>query len=442
MKRIFRRIAALVLAAAMLSGCQAAAPAVQSTASASEAGFTPSLDTNASAVIDVRGSWANFEALEAVADDWNEIYPNVTVNYTRVDEYNKHLASILQTDDRPTLVVFGTDAYYTDKDAVEDSLVDLSTIGLDTSAYADGALALGTVDDKLLTLNWGMQAPGYVANTTLLESLGLRVPTTHEEFEQVCAQLKEAGYTPLQGCYINVYSDCLRNDRNLRIAQKPDQQALYEKFSTAEAGCGEFFAPEFEAMLSLLENGDMNHEVNNSIEDIYELAILHFFEGQTPFLCANAETVSGMKKRESKSEAFTAQPFTYEFVSLPVESDTPALSVSALNGLALVEGSADEEWGAEFLRFICSKDELNTMAEVKGVPPLTHDGSADARFAQISTVPADHRVNEGEYPVIALITTPYNDVMWKIATGELTTVEEAEAAFEESLAYWIGQQGA
>ena len=152
MKRIFRRIAALVLAAAMLSGCQAA-PAAQSTASASEAGFTPPLDTSASAVIDVRGSWANFEALEAVADDWNEIYPNVTVNYTRVDEYNKHLASILQTDDRPTLVVFGADAYYTDKDAVEDSLVDLNTIGLDTSAYADGALALGTVDDKLLTLN-------------------------------------------------------------------------------------------------------------------------------------------------------------------------------------------------------------------------------------------------------------------------------------------------
>lgn len=42
--------------------------------------FSPSLDKEASVTISVNGSWSNFEALEAVAADWNEIYPNVNIS--------------------------------------------------------------------------------------------------------------------------------------------------------------------------------------------------------------------------------------------------------------------------------------------------------------------------------------------------------------------------
>ena len=46
----------------------------------------------------------------------------------------------------------------------------------------------------------------------------------------------------------------------------------------------------------------------------YDGSIMAFFEGDVPFYVCNAECVSGMKKRESKSETFHAAPFEYEFL--------------------------------------------------------------------------------------------------------------------------------
>lgn len=436
MKRVVSLILAAALAAGVLTGCGAAE---QSTVSEveKETGFTPSMDTSATVDLDFRGTWGNFEALEAVVADWNEIYPNVSVTYTRVDEYNKHLVDILTSDDRPDLVVYSPKVYYADKEKVEENLVDLNTLGLDTSVYNEGALALSMSGDKMVTLSWGMQTSGFLVNKTLLEKLGLEIPQTHEEFETVCAALREAGYTPLQGCYINIAGNILKNDSNLRLASEKDQEALYQKFANVEPGCGSYFAPEYETMFTLLQNEDLDHELDKSIENIYEESILHFFEGNTPFFCTVAETVSGMKKRETKSEAYTANPFEYTFVSLPVENETPTLSVSALLGVSLVSDSENEEWGAEFLRFLCSEEELNKMAQVKGVPSLTRNSSTDPRFVDIGTVPAENRINEGEYPVIDLISSSLDNALWDIMEGNATTVDEAAASFEEHLSGYV-----
>lgn len=50
----------------------------------------------------------------------------------------------------------------------------------------------------------------------------------------------------------------------------------------------------------------------------YDGSIMAFFEGDVPFYVCNAECVSGMKKRESKSETFHAAPFEYEFLYAPL----------------------------------------------------------------------------------------------------------------------------
>ena len=435
MKRLIRLIAGLAAAATLLTGC-ALSPAASLPAATPvpESAFTPSLDTSATASIEVRGSWKNFEALEAAATDWNEIYPNVTINYVKVDEYNKHLVDLMQAADKPDLVMYDLGSYYADADTIEAGLVDLNTLGLDTSVYAPGVMALSTASDgRMLTLNWGMNTPGFLVNKTLLEKLGLEVPTTHEEFLTVCETLKEAGYTPIAGCYINAYSLLLENDRNLRLAGEEDQAALYKQFEEADPDCGSYFAPEFQTLFDLMDKGYLDHEANMDIPDIYDSSILRFFEGDIPFFCGTTELVSGMAKRESKSEAFTANPFDYAFVSLPVENDTPALSRSALAGFALVEDSANEEWAAEFLRFVCSTEELNKMAEVKGVPALTGAGSSDPRFAALAEIPAENKINEGQYPVLQLVHDPYCNTVWDIATGAVTTVEEAEADFAQRM---------
>ena len=433
MKKWLSILCALCILAGCLTGCGTSAPAA-SQAEAEAAGFAPSMDTSAELTLEVYGSWSNFEALEAAAADWNEIYPNVLINYTRISDYNKELDNLVSGPDKPNLVTFGTTTYYANKEHLATQLEDLSDIGLDTSVFRRGVLSSAMYDGRMLALNWGMQASGFVVNNDLLDSLGLEVPTTHEDFIKVCDALKAAGYTPIQGCYINIYPNLLKNDRDARIAAEADQGALYESFDKAEEGCGKFFDPEFETMLKLKADGYFDHDLNMSIEDIYEASILHFFEGNTPFFCSNTELVSGMKKRESKSEAFTAHPFSYSFVSLPVESETPALSQSTMVGLAIVKDAPHADWAEEFLRFLCTEEELNKMASVKGVPGLTGSAQEDGRFASLSSLPDENILDTGSYPVISLIDKPFEDTVWRIATGEFTTLEQAEQGFEYQMA--------
>ena len=158
-------------------------------------GFSPTMDADATAEIRVQGSWSNFEALEAAAADWNEIYPNVTVSYNKADAYYDQLDRIVSGENVPEIVMFDTDADYANKDTVADYLVDLSEIGLNTDLFDSGMLDTFYYNDKMTSLNWGMRIPGFVVNKTLLTELDLEIPKTQEDFQQVCDTLVEKGYT-------------------------------------------------------------------------------------------------------------------------------------------------------------------------------------------------------------------------------------------------------
>ena len=140
-----------------------------------------------------------------------------------------------------------------------------------------------------------------------------------------------------------------------------------------------------------------------------------------------------MKKRESKSEAFTEKPFEYEFVSLPVCEEEPVLSRAPISGLAVVKGSKNEKWAEEFLRFLCSNEELDKMASVKGVPAVTKDGSDDERFAGIDAIALEKQINAASYPSISLTEDSFSETLWKIACGEIKDVESAEEYFQQAL---------
>ena len=298
----------------------------------------------------------------------------------------------------------------------------------------DGNLNVcSSTDGKFCVLNWGNKSRGFVVNKTLLKELGLEIPTTHEEFLKVCSALKDKGYTPIVGCNDSIYKNILDNDMKYRINNLDNCDNILNQLSTASDGCGKIFKNEFTQMFELINNNYVDYNKNTEIPDIYEGSILYFFEGKTPFLCFDTEGFSDMKKRESKSKAFTANPFEYEFVSLPVENDVPVLSVTHLAGLAAVTGSKEEELAKEFLRFTCSKAEIDKMADVKGVPGSARGNKSDPRFEQYNEIEAIRKVNPLYSAKLALADEAFAYTLEKIATGETKSVEEAESYFEQYL---------
>lgn len=399
MIKTFRRLFSLCTAAALLTvglaGC-GSTPAASTAASteAAPAVFEPKLDTDASVSLEVAGFFGNFEALDQVINDFNAYYPNVTVAYeqnngSKLAEYlkNNPQTDIFMSDDTNLRYADWTEYY------VKDSCADLTAAGVDTSAVQDDLLTSCTFDGALLRLPIGQNISGMVVNKSLLEKEGLAVPTTWQEFLDVCAALKEKGYTPIQGPDDSIYA-------NLAYAMGMDTIADADTLAALNAGddaVAEKLQPVFERIRTLLDNGYIDPAVNADYPaDNYDGAILKFFEGDVPFWACTTEKVSGMKKRESKSETFSASPFEYEFMYVPLGDEGVYEFVEPWVGFSVNKNSPDSDYAVEFVRFMAMNDQLNTLASVKGVPSIAKSAD-DPRYTPLDeTAKVQQRfVNDG-----------------------------------------------
>ena len=65
--------------------------------------FKPALDVNTECHIKVVGDYGNFEAMESEFDRFNVYYPNVVLDYVKLDDYKNTLATVLDSADKPNI---------------------------------------------------------------------------------------------------------------------------------------------------------------------------------------------------------------------------------------------------------------------------------------------------------------------------------------------------
>ena len=339
------------------------------------AAFVPQLDTEKAVELNVAVFFGNFEAFDQVINHFNEFYPNVTVTYDAVGASNEE--GFLENN--PYLDIFMTS---TERGYPTESCVDLLAAGVDFSAVNDGLLASNTVDGKVLALPMGLTLKGIAVNQTLLENEGLTMPQTWPEFLDTLEALKQKGYTPIQGPESAMGNLCY----NMGMAMLSDDPALLQAALNGDAEGAAALQTVYDRLQELYDKGYISHEVNAAYpDDNYSDAILTFFEGDVPFWVCDTEKVSGMKKRESKSEAFTAAPFTYDFTFAPMGDDGVYEYIEPWYGFAVNKDSEDLDYAVEFLSFMAREEELNTLASVKGIPSITRS-APDQRYANLAAI--------------------------------------------------------
>ena len=120
--------------------------------------------------------------------------------------------------------------------------------------------------------------------------------------------------------------------------------------------------PVFDRLQEIMDQGYTDYKTNCTYpEDNYDGSIMTFFEGKVPFYVCNAECVSGMKKRESKSETFTEHPFEYELIYAPVGDKGAYAYTQPWYGFAINKDSDSKDMSVEFLRFMAQSDKLQEM---------------------------------------------------------------------------------
>ncbi len=394
--------------------------------------FAPALDTATASNITVAGSYDNFEALETEFDRFCEYYPNVKLSYVKLDDYSNTLGTVLEGKDKPNIFfsytwMMGNEKY----DAVVAHMEDLSdtSLGLDLGCIRSGLLSHDG-EGKVRMVPVFSRTYGMLVNDDLFAKEGLKVPTTRSELLSVCETLKERGYaSPMMG-YSLKSSSCFMYTvaYPMFVATLAENQEALDLANALDPAAGEYMRPALEAVEQLIGSGCIDLAQCDGIEDNYSQVILRFFEGDVPMMICAGDTVSGTRKRESQSEAFTASPFSYSFAPIPMTDaggyfiDSPSIEFSVnkdCDDLAMTN---------EFMRFLTRGKELNEMASAKRLVTPTGDMSFDAVYAPFGQVPAERTISPEVLGITDPLTVQIRVAAFKVGIGELS-IDEAIALY-------------
>lgn len=397
-----------------------------------DAGFKPALSTDASCSITVAGSYDNFEALETEFDRFNEIYPNVQLSYVKLDDYNNILGTVLEGNDKPNIFfshtwMIGNEKYASVLAHMEE-LTD-TALGLNLDCIRPG-LINRDAEGHVMMVPVFSRSYGMLVNNDLFAKEKISIPTTWAELLAVCDAFRSKGYaSPMMGYSLKA-SSCFMNTVAYpmfaaTLAQNPEALALANELDPA---AGEYMRPALEAVQQLIRNDCIDLAECDKIEDNYSKVILRFFEGDVPMMICTGDTVSGTKKRESQSDAFTAAPFAYTFLPIPMTEeggyfiDSPALEFS-------VNKNCDNlDMTNEFMRFLITDSALNEMASVKRLVTPTTDLSFDSVYAPFGQVPSSRIISPEVLGIKDPLTVQIRNAAFRVGIGEIT-VDEAVAMY-------------
>ena len=421
-KSVWRQGTAGILAALLLltTGCGA---------KETDQKFQPKLDTKASVELNVLGFFGNFEALDQVSNDFNQYYPNVTFDYQQVGGVKTE--AYLDANEGVDIFMTSYQSLTLPGSTLPERCIDLNEAGVDTGAIDDDMLKLYNMGGRQISFPMAQHLTGMVVNKSLLKKEGLTVPTNTEEFLSVLAALKEKGYTPIQGPSSKVYAELTRG---YAFAELCANEAV---LSAAKAGSQEAvdaLKPAFDFLDTILEQGYTDPAINDTYpDDNYDGAILKFFEGDIPFWVCDSEKVSGMKKRESKSEAFQQNAFDYEFVFAPVGEAGSRLYQEPWYGFAANKDGDNQDYAIEFLRFLATTDEINKIADIKGVPSAAKENTVPAVYEAVLSQDLDSRRCTNTGAITADMESGWYSCTTDYVTGAYDSAESAIREFLSSV---------
>ena len=329
--------------------------------------FSPQLNTDEKLTLNILGYFGNFEALDAVTNDFNKYYPNISFNYQQASGNN--LVAFLDSN-------FQTDIFMTSSDTISstnliDYCLDLSTVNLNLNDVDQTMLTTSYKGNFLHSLPIGQNIYGIITNVTLLKKEGLDIPKNYDKFINTLNTLKTKGYVPLQSSSTKIYPELTIN---MMVNTIQEDNELYNDLINGNLKSYSKIENIFNIVSNIQNNEYSLDEVNNLYPfDNYNDAILRFFEGNVPFWVCNSEKVSGMKKRETKSETFKANPFEYTYIYASLGDKGSYVYHEPWYGLGISKRSPSIEYAKEFMRFYATKDELNKMASTKGVPSIAKE---------------------------------------------------------------------
>ncbi len=393
--------------------------------------FKPALPSDTTCSVKVAGTYSNFESLESEFERFYEFYPNVSLNYVYLDDYENTIVSALMSDEAPDIYVTASWMLDSEKMApVFDNAEVLSDPSLNIGLNCIRQGARWTLPNgDVVMLPIFTRSYGMLVNMDIFEKNGLKIPEDYKELKDVCAKLKSAGYkspimgangTTVSGMYYAFSFPLFCNG----VIKDPGSLA---GLNALEGSAGEMLRPALLRLKEFVDAGYIDPSVcSEEITDDYNSVIMRFFEGDVPMMLGSGDMVSGTFKRESKSEAFTANPFKYRFFVVPTGDEGGFFLDAVSLFFSVNKNSKNLDMTNEFIRFLTREKELGNMAAVKRLITPTGDFSLDEVYSSLEGFPADRTFSYQETGLNDAVTKEFRAAAYNVANGTMTVDEAVE----------------
>lgn len=346
------------------------------------------LKTDQSVVLRLAGNNDTWPEMQAVIGKFEAVYPNCTVIYEPIEQYRSNLPMRLaQTEQKIDLfltVNIQDDTPH--KDFALNLISDESKKILDLSRANAGLVSnfryVGA-ENTQYAVPYGGEMRGMYVNTTLLNTLGLKVPTNRKELLDCCEVLLANGYIPLQSSPGTFAQQLLYPYICNMIVNGGDYEKMYHAVETIEPGVSEYFRDAYALLYEIVEKGYYDYRrVEKELGYTFETKPLEFLNivkvsedayekrddiGKAAFL-PDTQAFS-LRLEQAKADYHSA--IEYEFIPSPVGVDGGYAYLSPSDGLAINKNSDHIDWALEFLNFFFVPEVNTVFAKASGKIPNT-----------------------------------------------------------------------
>ena len=199
-KKVISSILVASMTAALVAGCGG---------NASDEGGSADTSSADGKTVHFLTAWNEDEDITAVVkqltDDYNATNPetpiNLEIEVVAQSDMNQRLSVLAASNELPDMFVTGTQEYiesYVEQGILKNIDDVISEQGVTTISDEDRASILDlTKLDNMYVIPTNKNIEGIWYNKAIFEEQGLEVPTTMDEFMDVCAKLSDAGIQPL-----------------------------------------------------------------------------------------------------------------------------------------------------------------------------------------------------------------------------------------------------
>ena len=315
--------------------------------------------------------------LQEIVDDYNKSQDEVKVKLTSVPDAGTVLKTRIANGEAPDVInIYPQNADFKGW-AADGQFVDLTDESDILGNLNEGAAEAYAVDSKIYNVPLTTNVSGIYYNKDAFDKLGIEVPKSLAEFQEIVKKIKDDGQTPFAEALgdpwtVNGFAQLAW----IQSAGSPQAANDYLRFSDKGAIKSDEVTKNVAAYLDLLAGNGQS----NSDGALYADTVAVFAEGKALMMANGSWALTVIKQQEPD--------FEVGFFPMPgLTADAPVMTVGAADmAVSISADSENIDASKDFVKYLSSTKAMQKYYDVDGSPTSVKGVETEGKFEELADV--------------------------------------------------------